>query len=136
MIKKTGGTKYYDKYSLGRTVLWGGYKNSQGYFLSDFSPLKSSHSVDKFGKILSPFKELNHASTTMIVLVLCGIVHHYESLTPSKSMPQRRNQDFIGGCPNIKVGTYKLTCIRRSLPKSIFFAVCQCFGTQVGLIMT
>ena len=32
----------------------------------------------------------------MIVLVLCKILCHYESLTPFKLMPKRRNHDFKG----------------------------------------
>ena len=36
----------------------------------------------------------------------------YKSLTPSKSMPQKRNKDFMERYPNNKEGTYKPMRIR------------------------
>ena len=36
-------------------------------------------------------------------------------------MPQKRNQYFTEGYPNIKVGTYKPMCIRAILTENCFF---------------
>ena len=71
--------------------------------------------------ILGRLKELNHSSTTMIVLVVCKILRNYKSLAPFKSMPQKRNQDFMERYPNIKAGTYEPIRIKDILIKNRFF---------------
>ena len=81
-------------------------------------------------------KELNHSSTTMITFGSLQILCHYKSLTPSKSMPQKRNQDFMERYLNIKAGTYKPMRIKDILTKNRFFAVRQRFRIRVRHIMT
>ena len=67
------------------------------------------------------------------LLLLCKILSHFKSLTPSKSMPQKRNQDFHKKCSYIREGTLepmRITNINR------FFAVHQRFRIRVRLMMT
>ena len=42
-------------------------------------------------------------------------------MTPSKSMPQKRNNDFTERYPNIKVSTCKPMCIKDILTNTRFF---------------
>ena len=49
-------------------------------------------------------------------------LHLYKSLTPSNSMPQKRNQDFTERYPNIKAGKDKPVCIRDILTKNLFLS--------------
>ena len=54
-------------------------------------------------------KELNLISTTiMIALLLLKILCRQKSLTPSKSMPQKSNNDFKDIHPYILAGTFEL----------------------------
>ena len=76
----------------------------------------------------------NHTSTKIVFASLQNF-YHYKSLTPSKSIPQMRNQDFTERNPNIKAGTYK-PMHRDILTKTGFFVIRQRFRTRVRHIMT
>ena len=56
----------------------------------------------------------------MIVLILCKILCHCKSLTPSKSMSQKSNHDFKEIYPYIRAGTFEPMCIKDILTKNLF----------------
>ena len=72
----------------------------------------------------------------MIVFGSLEILRHYKSLMSSKSMLQRKNNDFTEGYPNIKADTYEPMRIKDILTKNRFFAVRWRFRIQVRHSMT
>ena len=50
-----------------------------------------------------------------MIVVLCKILCHYKSLTPSKLIPHKRNHDSTKKYPNIKAGTYEPMRIKDTL---------------------
>ena len=67
-----------------------------------FLPHFSRGSPWTFGHFCRSLKSWTIHQQLWSILVLCKILHHYKSLTPSKSMPQKRNQDFTEGYPTRK----------------------------------
>ena len=73
------------------------------------------------------FEEFNHLTIYQQIrsfLVLCKILCHFKSVTPSKSMPQKSNHDFKEKHPNIWAGTLEPMRIKDVLTKNV---LCNAF---------
>ena len=67
------------------------------------------------------FKEINHLWTPNIIFASLQNFMSLKSLTPSKSMPQKRNHDFTEKYPYIRAGAFKPMRIKDILTKNRYF---------------
>ena len=79
------------------------------------------------------FKEINHISTTMILL---ASLQNLTSLTPSKSMAQKSNHDFKEKYPYVRVGTLEPMRVKDILKKNSCFIRTPGFRIRVRHLMT
>ena len=83
-----------------------------------------------------PLKSWTIYQQLWLVLVLCKILRHFKSLTPSKLMPQESNHDFKEIYLYIQGGIFEPICIKDILTKNLFFALRQRLKMWVWYIMT
>ena len=87
---------------------------------SNFSALKIiSFSNSSHYQKIRRFHYFNHSSTTMIVFAsLQNFVPYYKSLTPSKSIPQKSNNNFEKKYPYVTAGTLEPMRLKNILTKN------------------